>query len=225
MYDDDVSWYQQQNDDERRHYEENVMGRHSKDSGTFEQAPEGTHVARCFQIIDIGTQHGSWDNKEIIRNQIIVSWELPTELNEEGKPFIVSNFYTNSLGKKATLHAHLVNWRGRPFTSEELDGFDLETIVGAPGMISIIHNDKDKAKVTSITKLPKGFECPPAVNAKNTFWLEPWDQAKFENISDGLKKLIMKSDEYLAMVGGKPKTATTTTRPAGDFDDLEEPPF
>src|ERR1700685_4504260 len=95
--------------------------------GDFEQPPIGTHMARCVRVIDIGTQRGEYQGKVNIRRQCIIAWELPTELMSEGdsagKPFIVSRFYTASLGKKANLRADLQNWRGREFTEEELSGF------------------------------------------------------------------------------------------------------
>jgi hypothetical protein len=31
--------------------------------GDFEQAPAGTHMARCVRIIDIGTQFGEYQGK------------------------------------------------------------------------------------------------------------------------------------------------------------------
>jgi len=141
---------------------------------------EGTYVARCFRIADVGTQHGEYQGRATERRQIIVSWELPTELLEEGewagKPKAVHSFYTLSLHKKANLRHDLENWRGRAFTAEELEGFEVGTILGASCLVTITHTESGRAKVSGVTALPKGMEVPPAVNDEIFFDLDKgWD--------------------------------------------------
>ena len=68
----------------------------------------------------------------------IFMWELPgeeIEIEGEMKPRAISETYTNSLGEKANLRKMLENWRGRAFTQEEMDGFDLRNVLG----LSLIH--------------------------------------------------------------------------------------
>jgi hypothetical protein len=177
------------------------MGRFASDTGggDFKPAPEGTHVARCIQIVDIGTHHGEYQGEPTVRNQVIVRWELPGEMidtDEGAQPMLVSKFYTNSLGEKANLRKDLESWRGRQFTKEELMQFDLENILGKPCLVTVVHNEKKKAKVTSVTALPKGMTCPPAVNAPSTFWIDPWDDVAFAKLPKGFQTLITESDEY-----------------------------
>src|SRR4051812_4472100 len=119
------------------------MGRYAQDNGggDFQSAPVGTHIARCIRLIDLGTQQGEWMGKPTHKNQVLVMWELPNEMmqTEDGdKPFIVSKFYTNSLGEKANLRKDLTTWRGRDFTDDELNKFDLQTILGAACMLSVV---------------------------------------------------------------------------------------
>lgn len=197
------------------------MGRYSSDTGggDFAPAPEGTHVARCVQIIDIGTHHSSYEGKPTIRNQIIVRWELPHELidTDDGQqPMLVSKFYTNSLGEKANLRKDLEAWRGKQFTPEELGSFDLETILGKPCIVSIVHNDKKKAKVTGVAGLTKGTTCPPAHNAPSTFWIDEWDDNKFAGLPKGFQALVAESDEYRAAFT---PPANGGTRKVADLDD------
>lgn len=179
------------------------MSRYASDTGgsDFKQAPAGNHVARCIRLIDLGTQHGEYQGEPTVRNQVLVQWELPHETMEidgQPKPLIVSKFYTNSLSEKANLRKDLESWRARPFTSEELMRFDLEKILGAPCMVSVIHNEKGKAKVTSVAALARGTACPPAVNELSAFWLDAWDDNKFAALPDGIKDIITRSDEYKA---------------------------
>jgi hypothetical protein len=200
------------------------MGRYSSDTGgDFTPAPIGTHVARAIKLIDIGTHHGEYEGKPNVRNQVILQWELPLELMEDGQPFIVSKFYTNTLGEKGNLRADLKAWRTRDFTTEELMRFDLESVLGKPCMVTIMHTDKGKAKVVSVTGMPKGMQCPPQVNPSSAFWIDPWNDGAFHALSDGFRKMIMDSDEYKAM--GEPvKVALAPGAPVRDPLD-EDIPF
>lgn len=147
-------------------------------------------------------------------------WELPNETFEvdgQQKPFIVSKFYTNSLSEKANLRKDLESWRGQPFEVKELLGFDLMNVLGKPCILSIVHNEDGKAKVASVAKVMKGMECPPAVNSPDAFWIDEWDQAKFDSFSDGIKKLILESDECKA--NGKPAPSVAKREAQSDLDD------
>lgn len=197
------------------------MGRYASDSGEhFEQAPAGNHVARCIRLIDLGTQRGEYQGKPIVRNQVLVTWELCNEMMEDGKPFSVSRFYTNSLNEKANLRADLESWRGRAFSPEELVKFDLQGILGKPCMLNVVHSDKGKAQVSSIATLPKGMTAPEPVNPLLAFWIDEWNQATFDGLGDGLKKIIMQSDEFNQRGAPPPKTTSKTAT----IDD-EEIPF
>jgi hypothetical protein len=183
-----------------------IMGRFAADSGggSFQQLSAGTHLARCFQLVDIGTHHGEYQGQPTIRNQVIVRWEVPGETIEVdgvAKPMIASKFYTNSLGEKANLRKDLVAWRGREFSTEELMKFDLMAILGVPCMITVAHTPEGKAKVVGVSGLPKGIKCPPAVNPVSAFWIDEWNDELFQSLPDGFQKLVKESDEYKARNG------------------------
>lgn len=184
------------------------MGRYASDSGgTFTPAPTGTHIARCFRIVDLGTQHGEYMGQPRRRNQILISWELPDELisiENEMKPITTSKFYTNSLGEKANLRKDLEAWRGRAFTEAELKKFDLESILGAPCYLTIVGSDNGKTRVAGVSGLPKNATCPDQVNETFTFWLDEYSEQKFESLSDGIKGIIKKSEEWEYISNGKP---------------------
>ena len=166
----------------------------------FEQAPVGTHVARCIRIIDIGTHEGEYQGVPNIRRQCILVFELANELmihgEAAGKPFVVSKFYTASLGKKATLRKDLVCWRGRDFTPEELHGFESKNVLDKSCLLSITASEKGKSRISGVMSLPKGAVVPKRVNELLYFSLDEFDPEIFDRISDGLKKMIMDSHEY-----------------------------
>lgn len=207
------------------------MGRYaSEPEGNFTPAPVGTHVARCFRIVDLGTQHGEYKGNPTRRNQIVISWELPEETIETDKgtiPLTASRFYTNSLSEKASLRQDLEAWRGRGFTDAELQKFDLESILGQPCMLTIISNDNGKTKVAGVTGLPKNMKCPEAVNPPFTFWLdEQLDHNKFDQISEGIQGIIKKSEEWKEIQGGNDISISRPPRtsPSEEWDDAN-PPF
>jgi hypothetical protein len=212
------------------------LGRYAQDSGggDFKEAPTGTHVARCVRLIDLGTHHGEYQGVPNVRNQVLVSWELPNEPMDDGKPFMVSHFYTNSLNEKATLRHHLEAWRGRQFTEVEAKKFDLMNVLGKPCMLTVVANDKGKSKVASVSALPKGMTAPDQVNASSSFWIDEWDQAAFDALPKGIKGLIEKSNEFKNRSKGngagrfddiKDDVPWADEDAKGNHDDQEGPPF
>lgn len=212
------------------------MGRYAADNGgggDFVSAPTGTHVARCIRITDLGTQQGDYLGEVTHKNQILVTWELCHELMDTDngpQPFLVSKFYTNSLHEKSNLRKDLISWRGRDFTDDELKKFDLQSIIDAPCMLSIVPKGEGKngVKVAAVMKVSKGTVAPPAKNPLLAFWLDEWKLDVFESLSDGIKKIIMKSPEYAKAAAVKIDFgALKKPQPGGvtSFDDLEEIPF
>lgn len=194
--------------------------------GDFEQAPAGTHVARCIRLIDIGTQFGEYQGKPNALRKVVVTWELPNELMTEGdfagKPFTVNKWYTASLGEKANLRKDLVNWRGREFTDDELRGFEAKKILGTTCMLSLTPNDKNKVRVTGVMKLPKGSEAPPQRNPSVYFSLErdEFQQSVFDSLSEYWQGEIKKSPEWADLQGkpGPVKPSAAGTK----FEDFED---
>lgn len=197
------------------------MGRFAKDNGggDFPQAPTGTHLARCFRLVDLGTHHGEYQGMPNVRNQVLVSWELPTELMEDGKPFAVSQFYTNSLSEKAKMRHHLEAWGGKQFSEEELDSFDLMNILGKACMVTVVLSDKNKAVVSAVSGLPKGIQVPPQINPSSSFWIDEWDDKVFEGIPKGIQDIIKKSDEFKAMTGESKPPKSNGGSPFADMED------
>lgn len=182
------------------------------DTGTdFTPAPAGTHQARCCQIIDLGTQVSSFYKDERTgepkkQKKVLIGWELPSELNEDGEPFLVFKRYTVSLGDKANLRKDLEAWRGKPFTDEELKGFHLQKILGAPCMLSVIHavtDGKTFANVNAVMALPKGSQMSDPVSPKVLFDIDQWDDLVFNEFGKSLQTKILASSEAIAR-GMKP---------------------
>lgn len=173
--------------------------------GDFEMTPEGTYIGRCYRIIDLGTQTSAKFGSQ--QHKVMVSWELLDDKvkMEDGRPFSVHQTYTVSLSDKAKLRADLEAWRGKKFTKEELEGFDLTNVLGAYCMIQVVHSDDGQfANVNAIMSY-KGDK-PEPVNPDLVFDIDEPDMQIFNSLSDNMKAKIMQAPEW-----DKSKQATSLT--------------
>ena len=181
----------------------------AKSSGTSvprELTPAGTHIARCYSMVHIGTVQ--WEYLGEIKNtdKVRLTFELPYEtkvFNEEKgeQPLVISKEYTLSLHEKANLRQDLENWRGKSFTEKEAKEFDISKLIGAPCSLSVIHkeakNGNTYANIGAITALPKGSVCPVQVNDGFEFNFDDKFDIDFINDSpDFLKDAIKSTPEY-----------------------------
>lgn len=185
-----------------------------------EPVPAGNHVARCIQLVDMGTQKSEWQGKVKFAAKVRITWELPDVLKEfregEGeKPMLISKTYTASMHEKAALSKDLESWRGRAFTDEERDGFDLKKVLGQPCLLNVIHENKGGtvyANIASVSPVPKGMPVKPAVNTVLVFSFDSYSSEVFESLPDFLKDKIRLSPEYANATNGAQHSAE-------DFED------
>jgi hypothetical protein len=204
-----------------------------KSSAPRQLPPAGTHLARCYQIIDLGTHDKEWQGKKRKSHEIRVSWELPNETADFGKghqePFAVHKTYTLSLSEKSNLRHDLQCWRGRDFTEQELAAFDVAKLLGKTCMTTVTHVEKNGstyANVTAVTSVPKGLPDAPQVNPSVEYSIgDDGENAKFSALPDFLKEMIRTSDEWKSMKTPAHQPAdndgydTETGLPTPDGDD------
>ena len=207
-----------------------IIAKQTSSGSDFKLPPAGSFLARLYRIIDIGTQTTEWMGKKKMQRKIIAMFELHGEDNDgqplqtaEGKPLIVSKRYTLSLDEKATLRKDLEAWRGKAFTQEELDGFNLEVLLGKCCMVSITHSTydgKEYANIAGISQVPAALKKlgePVGVNELLIFTLDPFDQDKFNKLSEGMQGVIKKSAEYRNTF--EPNSAPVSSAPSELMDD------
>lgn len=114
-----------------------IIKEKKKEYGT---APEGVFQAVCIDVVELGLVTTTFKGEPYTRRMSEIRWLLEEVDEKTGKPFMVLRRFTESLSKKSALRPFLESWRGKAFTSEELDGFDIEKLVGANAQIQIIHN-------------------------------------------------------------------------------------
>lgn len=170
----------------------------------FQILEAGSYSARCYSVIDMWTQEFEYQWQKKRARKVRLTFEFPTEtavFNAEKweQPFVISSEFTYSLNEKSRLRPFLKNWRGRDFTAEELQGFDISKLLGVAGLASISHyTDKkgtERAEITSISLLPKGMECPAQINPSVLFSPYAFDQEVFNSLPPFIQEKIKKSDE------------------------------
>lgn len=131
-----------------------LVAKKPEGGGDYEPTEAGNHHGICYRYFDLGTQHSELFNKDI--HKVLIIWELPElriEYEGENKPRVISNEYSLSLHKKSNLRKDLESWRGKPFTDKELEGFNLDKILGVNGIINIIHNTKDDRTYANVASI------------------------------------------------------------------------
>jgi hypothetical protein len=203
----------------------------AKDKGgaDFPPIPGGLHPAVCYAVIDIGTQ-ASTDPRFRAKRKVVITWELPLEridIEKEGEgkknlPRAISQTFTLSLSDKSNLRPFLEAWRGRAFTEAELEGFDLEKLLGANGQLNIIHErkkDKTYANIASVVPASKGAKKILPENPLAFFAIEPGKKIVIpETLPQWLKGKIAFSEEYVA------QQDDGTHQPAGEYGTQQEGP-
>ena len=166
---------------------------------TYRPAPEGTHMARCVQVIDLGTQYSQVYNNN--RRLVQLVFELCSELNDAGSNFLLARKYTLSLGAKTSLRKDLESWRGKNFTEEELKGFDILNLLDKGCFLNVVHRKSEDgtrtyASIKAIMALPRWTEIPARETPLVSFLVEEWDDEVFKTLPEYTQDLIVDSQEY-----------------------------
>jgi hypothetical protein len=173
-------------------------------------APVGVHLARIYQIIDLGTteQGGQFGGK---KRKVQILFELPLETAvfdpEKGEqPFYARNMYTLSMHEKSTLRKDVHSMLGKTLTDDEAKSFNVFNLLGRECMVSIIHRpsgDKVYANIQTITPVPKGMVCPPSVNPPLVFSTQMPDMQVFRMLPEFVQDKIKLSDEFIAYMNAQ----------------------
>ncbi len=174
--------------------------------GDFTPTPAGQHMAVLTRLIDLGTQPGS-QMYPSPKHKMLFGWEIPGERvswEKDGQvnegPAVHFERMTFSMHENAIMRQRLESWRGRAFTEEEYQTFDMKTLLGVGALIQIAHEHKDGktyANMQAILLPPGGKGAWSKPEGEFIFLdLSNFDQLVFDNLSEGLQGTITRSPEY-----------------------------
>ena len=199
-------------------------------SSTFKSVPAGMHLARCYRIIDKGTQITNYKGKVGASQKVMIQFEVHGEdaegnplVTDKNEPMTISKNFTASLAPASILRKELENWRSTAFTEEELAGFKLKNILGAWAMLSIVKepgsDGNDYTNISSINPVSSQIRkagLPTPHNPLKVFDLDDPDMELFETFGIKTKEVIQASPEW----NQKKKSAPKKEEPSSGFDDM-----
>ena len=184
---------------------------------TYTPCPAGSYLARCIQLIDLGTQTATYEGETKRARKVLIAWEVLDDecRRDDGQPFILSKRFTQSLHEKAALRKTLTSWRGRDFTPAKLKGFKLKAVLGKDAFISVIHSEKDGktfANIAAVMKPPKGMTAPLPGNEPLLHWsMAAPDWQVYAQLGSRLADQIATSPEFKLL--DVPKTISLPAPP------------
>lgn len=200
----------------------------SSGEGNFIQVPTGMHLARCYRIIDLGTQKTEYMGQVRYLPKVMLQFEIHSEndkgeplVTTEGKPLILSKTYTASNNERSSLIKDLQTWRGKEFTDTERRNASIISVIGQWGMINVVEtegNGRTYTNISSINPVPAAIKkngLPNGVNQEVIFNLDNFDQSIFDSLSEGIQNKIKQSSEWETIGSGSGGNSA-----AGDFDDI-----
>lgn len=170
----------------------------SETKSNIEPVPQGVHSAVCSAIYDLGVQEddGKFGKKKA--RKVHIQWELPEvqiEIDGEMKPRRIGRTFTASLNGKSKLREFLEMWRGKKFTDLELQGFDLDNILGAGCYLQVIHDEREGnvyANIKGVMSLPKGVRLDPPTETAS-FALSPATLDDIDDLPEWVQKKVKES--------------------------------
>ena len=130
----------------------------------FKSHPEGQFVGQCVDCIDLGESVQDFADKPKYLAQKCALVFRTGEKNEETSSYIdVSGEFTVSMGEKANLRKFLEQWRGKPYTVEQVDaGVPLDKLVGNWALLTVAHKKSAKGRtyavIVSAVGVPKQMQ-------------------------------------------------------------------
>lgn len=180
------------------------MGIRGKVGGDYETPEAGLHKARCIKIIDKGTHYNEKFSNE--QRELNIMFEMPELLmkkgDNDGKPFAISLGFggsiTLSMNAKSNLRPIIVGWMGKALDDKEAAEFNIDSLIGRPALLQIIHTTKDENTYANISQvLPlKEAECPAPVNKPVVFSISEFDQRVFDSLPENTRKRIEECNEW-----------------------------
>ena len=159
-------------------------------AGPSFHVPEGSHAAICTMVIDTGMHlsKGDWGEKN--QRKVYMRFEIPGQIipdgDYEGQPATIGVRKTFSMYKAAKLRGMLEMWRGKPFSDEDADAFDLEKVLGRSGTIQVYLNKNGYDTFDVITP----YSGDALQSYAEPIWFDTEDPHNFDELPEWVQRKI-----------------------------------
>lgn len=185
-------------------------------ANNFEEAPADTHAGICIAVIDLGDQLDRQNSKWV--HKVRIDFELPFTSMTDGRPFMVSQEWTASLGDRANLRKVLESWRGKSWPKEGPgEDFSLKNLLGKAAMVQVVHTPKKNGdgvwvNINNLMPIPRHpqtkqpmFEMPATTHNQQRFLeltQEGFNAEVFDSLSDKTRSRIANSRTFMDLFPG-----------------------
>ena len=164
------------------------------DSNAPVSIPVGTYQSRIIGVAELGLQETTYNGVQREQKQVALLFSVYE--NSDATPVVIGRSYTMSMRENSNLRKVIKSIRGKDFTKEELNDWDLIQLLNMPCTVSVDQYEKNgfkNAKITQVgmamkdSNLPESTEKHIYFDMDNTdtwdsFALMPkWLQMKINN--------------------------------------------
>jgi hypothetical protein len=108
-------------------------------NSNFEACPEFTGKAVCVDVTPLRKQQTAYGERDVFK----VVFEVDLNREDGSRYCVWSRNFTPSLNEKANLRKFVRGWFGRDLTSQELNDFDTDSLIGKAAQVVVVHEHKD----------------------------------------------------------------------------------
>lgn len=172
-----------------------------KSKKDFGRVEDGAYPARVVQIIDFGRQVETDyktgevkkydDGNDIVKHKVWINFEFPTETIEidgETKPRWYGKEFTISSHEKSAMFNLLKAIDPKGTATNK--GRNVKGMLGLPAMVTIGSTSGGKAKIVSVSGVPKGMQVDALANPEVLFDLDGDDLDTFNALPKWMQDRI-----------------------------------
>lgn len=179
---------------------------------------EGLVNAKCYAVIDLGSQETEWKGNKKMQRKIQVSFEtdqMGTFWDKWELPLCLWNSYSFFITDNSNLYKDLASWLGWTQPNKTFNVFDL---VGMTAELMVSHETTKKWKpFAKIVKIKPGKKDWELINKPIMFSLEQFNEDEFFKLPEFLQKQIQATPEYDSIL----KAMDDTTPAQSKVDELK----
>ena len=168
---------------------------------------QGTHVATCYSVIEIGTCKSTFEGEEKRLKKVRITFELPNMMRifdpiKGEQPMVISNEYTLSMSDNANLRKFISGMIGREIIGREAYDFDITNLIGMSCLLNIVHKnvgDTTYANIHNASPLIMGMESPVQINPSQCLMYSNFDFDIYNKLPKFLQEKIAATPEYQSL--------------------------